>query len=343
MLTSIDPADRLAYVSGFLQSTIFHHPAWSDLLADCYGYRAEFLLFQDGGHAMSVGLPVMRFNTYLGRRRATALPFSDFCTPLGVKDEQAMKALVRALHGWRRSHHLAQLEVRWQLPSQEGVYSGESYLQHCTPLSRDQDRVFASFKKTRVQRHIRQAEKLGVTTRLGTSWDDMLRFYGLHLHTRRRLGVPVQPRRFFGLLWERLLQKGLGFVLLAYRDDQLLAGALFLHFNQTVTYKFGASVPAYWKLRPNDLLFWHAIGWGCQNGFRVFDWGRTDPVNIGLRDFKRGWGSEERVVGYSILADRPPARNPVLMKALPLMKAIIQRAPPWVCRLSGELFYGQAA
>jgi CelD/BcsL family acetyltransferase involved in cellulose biosynthesis len=148
--------------------------------------------------------------------------------------------------------------------------------------------------------------------------------------------------RFFRLLWERLICRGLGFVLLAHKDSQLLAAAVFLHCNQTLTNKFSASDPAYWKLRPNNLLLWHAIRWGCEHGYRVFDWGRTDLDNQGLRQFKLGWGSEEQIVQYSVLADREP-RGPVDGKAHQLLTSLIQRSPTWVCRVTGELLYRHIA
>jgi lipid II:glycine glycyltransferase (peptidoglycan interpeptide bridge formation enzyme) len=135
-----------------------------------------------------------------------------------------------------------------------------------------------------------------------------------------------------------LLSQGFGFLLLAHNDSQLLAGAVFLNFNKTLTYKYSASDPAYWKLRPNNLILWHAICWGCEHGNHIFDWGRTDLDNAGLRDFKLGWGSEEQILNYSILADRPPK---VTMdgKAHRLLTHLIQRSPTWVCRILGELLY----
>ena len=342
MLASVAPVDQLDYVSRFPHATIFHHPLWMDLLADCYGYRPDFLALQDGNGSVSVGLPVMRVSDPFGGRRAIALPFSDFCAPLGAANESTLSAFVRALEQWRIQNHLAQVQVRWPLPPQNGVFAHGAFLQHLTPLTGNPSEVFRTFRKTQVQRHIRQAERLGVTTHWGVSRDDLSSFYGLHIRTRRRLGVPVQPKRFFQLLWERLIQRGMGFILLAYQKEQLLAGALFLHLNKTLSYKFGASVPEHWKLRPNDLIFWHAIQWGCRNGYQILDWGRTDLDNDGLRDFKRGWGSKEETLHYSVLADEPP-RPEASARGRDALRFFIQHSPPWVCREMGELFYRYAA
>ena len=97
--------------------------------------------------------------------------------------------------------------------------------------------------------------------------------------------------RFFDLLASGLIEQGLGFVLLAYKDDECLAAAVFLHWQRTLTYKYGASVADGLKLRPNNLLFWTAIRWGCENGYTVLNMGKTDLANTGLRGIQEWLGS----------------------------------------------------
>jgi hypothetical protein len=70
----------------------------------------------------------------------------------------------------------------------------------------------------------------------------------------------------------------------------------------------------------------------------VFDWGRTDLDNAGLREFKLGWGSEEQILHYSVLADCPP-KGSLAGKASRLLIPLIRRSPAWVCRTLGELLY----
>ena len=40
-------------------------------------------------------------------------------------------------------------------------------------------------------------------------------------------------------------------------------------------------------------------------GCVTFDFGRTDPDDTGLREFKSRWGTEEGVLTYSVLSDTP--------------------------------------
>ncbi len=198
--------------------------------------------------------------------------------------------------------------------------------------------MYARFRSS-VPRLIRQAEKAGVEIRRSNSWDDVRTFYCLHMQTRRRLGVPVQPLRFFRCLWQHVLSQRLGFTLLAFKDQTPIAGGVFLHWHKMLTYKYGASLSEYWQLRPNNLLFWNAIRWGCEQGYQSFDWGRTDLDDEGLRNFKRGWGSEEHIVNYHVVANSSPASQSTRSRVR-FVEPLIQHSPVWVGRAIGTLLYG---
>jgi lipid II:glycine glycyltransferase (peptidoglycan interpeptide bridge formation enzyme) len=196
--------------------------------------------------------------------------------------------------------------------------------------------------RSNVARNIRKAERTGVEVVAGTTAADLAdTFYGLHVATRRRQGVPVQPRRFFSLFWERLVEPGMATVLLGRVGGAPVAGAVFMTWNGTTIYKFGASDPAFAEYRVNNLLMWRAITDACAAGSHTFDFGRTDDGNDGLRTFKRSWGADEQRLTYSTLADAAPA--PGSHRAEALIGAVLRRSPPAVTRLAGELLYRFAA
>jgi len=154
--------------------------------------------------------------------------------------------------------------------------------------------------------------------------------------------VPVQPRRFFELLWSELAGSGSAFILLADAGGrEAVAGALFLTGLGTTIYKFGASELDSLPLRPNHLIFWTAIQEACARGDDRFDFGRSDLDNPGLRAFKSGWGADERPLRYSTLA--PGAGEGAGGLASRALSVAIRRGPPWVCRRTGEALYRYAA
>jgi len=155
--------------------------------------------------------------------------------------------------------------------------------------------------------------------------------------------VPAQPRRFFAAIWQRLLAPGHWRLLLAYAEGVPVAGLVLLEGGRTVTYKFGASGAAAWRLRPNHLLFWEAIRDACADGFATFDFGRSDLPDEGLRAFKSSWGAPETPLVYTTLGGRPAPAEKDEGRAGALARTALQHAPPWVCRAAGQLLYRYAA
>jgi CelD/BcsL family acetyltransferase involved in cellulose biosynthesis len=320
-------------------ATPFHHPAWSSLLDECYGYRSFAAVLVERSRAVA-GLPLIELRSLTGRRRWISLPFTDECSPLAVSPAAGVE-LVTRLADIRRESGLSSIEIRADVDA-PGAWCHAVGYNHVLDLGPDPQAVRSRFKRSRVQRSLTSGERGPLRIAWATTEADLVdRFYRLHIATRRRQGVPVQPRRFFRLLWSRVMEPGLGFVLLAYAGGTPVAGAVFLTFGRTVVYKFGASEPEHWKLHPNHLLLWEAIRWGCGNDFERFDFGRTEFGNEGLRSFKAGWATREKLLRYSVVADEAPSWSPSrLQKAA---GAAIKHSPPLVCRALGEALYRYAA
>jgi CelD/BcsL family acetyltransferase involved in cellulose biosynthesis len=329
----------LDFVAAHEDAGPFHHPAWAELLCACYGFEGFALAFESEGRVVA-GLPVLQLGFRRKSRRWVSLPFTDFCPPLGVPSGQSITS---ALEGACARAGVAHLEVRAPLDALDE--EEPAAFRHVLALTPDPDHVFASFRSS-LRNTIRQSEKLetsgAVTVRRASCEADLADvFYRLHVETRRRLGVPVQPRRFFRALWEQMLEPGLGFALLAYSEERPVGGAVFLTWKRTMIYKFSASLRPFQHLRPSQLLLWHAIRGACRDGFDEFDFGRTDHDGKGLRAFKLGWGSVEEPLAYSVIG-RPAARSGNGAAARTL-RPVLQRSPPWVSRAVGELLYKYAA
>lgn len=334
-LEFIEPSDHDWQVFAESQrSNIFHHAAWSGLLRECYGYRPFVVILRDATGQISAGLPMMEVDA-LFSRRWVSIPFSDHCAPL-YSDAASLRKFGEVLTLEAQKSENPKIELRCELPAEFEPQSRAEYVLDTIELNSALEEV-----KKRIHRShlgsIKTAQARGIQIKFGRILEDVRTFYSLHLQSRRRQGVPIQPYHYFEALHKRLIAQGLGFVLLAYEKEQCLAGAVFLHWNHTLTYKYAASRPDPLHLCPNHLLFWNAIQWGCNNGFTRLDLGRTSIENEGLRSFKSRWGAEETPLRYiSLPHESNQASNPVLWK---LMNTVIQKSPPWVCRLSGELLY----
>src|SRR4029453_12938871 len=138
---------------------------------------------------------------------------------------------------------------------------------HHLALEADADAVLARTSKSQIRRGIKKAEREGVTTRVGTDVAALDAFYRLHLRTRRRQGVPIQPKRFIRS-FEELFERDLGYVLVARHERRAIAAAVFLSYRGALTYKYGASDERFLGVRPNHLIFAEAIRAACAEGLR---------------------------------------------------------------------------
>ncbi len=337
----LKPSDPrwMDFIASHAKANIFHHPAWMDLMQECYGYSARILAIPDGNGELRAGLPFMEVTSVLAGRRWVSLPFSDYCNPL-YQDQQAQEELICQLVGFLHSNALTRVEVRWSLPEQRDVQQVSEFVLHTIELDPDPTLVSKRFKRTHLQ-NIHQAQERGVKVEFGEQLEHLKVFYDLQLETRRRHGVPAQPWRYFKLLWQHIVKAGMGFVLLATKDNEYIAGMVYLGWGRTLIAKYAASREDRFNLRPNNLLFWEGIRWGCENGFTVFDMGRTEMENTGLRNFKSRWGAVEEPLYYSILSSKP--LKPASHRLEHILHGVIQHSPLWVCRISGEFFYKYAA
>jgi CelD/BcsL family acetyltransferase involved in cellulose biosynthesis len=336
---ALDDSRWSAFVAGRPDATPFHDPRWAGLLARTYGYPAFVAALFDA-EKLIAGAPFLEVRGMSGRRRWISLPFTDEC-PLLLPDAGPAESPEETFRRGLGSLGAPAVEVRGAIDG-IGWQTAADAVTHELDLDPDLEQVRSRFSRSQVIRNISRAEREGVVVRRASSTRDLDAFYALHTRTRRRQGVPVQPRRFFDLLWNDLACSGLAFILLADAGGrEAIAGALFLASGASTIYKFGASDPDARRLRPNHLIFWTAIREACARGDRRFDFGRTDVGNAGLRAFKTGWGARERPLKYSTLAPGAATFNEGLVARA--LSVAIRKGPKWVCRGTGEALYRYAA
>jgi CelD/BcsL family acetyltransferase involved in cellulose biosynthesis len=329
----------MRFIEGHRDATVFHHPAWAELLVEAYRYRPSLLAQLDARGHIAVGIPVLEVHSRMTGRRLVSLPFTDHCPPLS-RDERDLANFATALVRWQQAHALPAIDVHGTLPAVPGVRQVSVGVRHILSLEQGSERLRSGFHQS-VRQRIKRAARDGLTARIGSALDDVEVFYRLHWTTRRRLGVPLQPRRFFDLLWRRIISQGLGFFVVVENAGSPIAANLFLGWNRNLIGKYSASDSRYWQLGPNNLMLWTGMLAGVERGYRSFDFGKSDLSNRGLRSFKSSFGSIEVPLDYAAIGDVPARAGSGL--ASRILAQVIRRSPPLVCRVSGELLYGHFA
>ena len=137
----------------------------------------------------------------------------------------------------------------------------------------------------------------------------------------------------------------MGLTITARYRNKLVASAIFFYFADQAIYKFGASDLKYQRLRPNNLVMWEAIKHFSERGFKTFHFGRTEPENKGLLQFKRGWGTKEENLNYYRydLGNESFIPNSSKAAEFPFIQKIMQKLPVPVLKMLGTILYPHAA
>jgi lipid II:glycine glycyltransferase (peptidoglycan interpeptide bridge formation enzyme) len=178
-----------------------------------------------------------------------------------------------------------------------------------------------------------------VTIQFSHSPKSIKEFYRLNCMTRKEHGLPPQPFKFFKKVHEEIISRKWGHIVLAIHKNKAIAGAVYFHHGGKALYKYGASDRNHQHLRANNLIMWKAIEWYCRNGYKTFCFGRTEPENQGLRQFKSGWGTQEHVIKYykyDLKKDTFVKNNPVVK---PVYYKVLKKMPIPLLEIMGTLLY----
>ncbi|HEV8471117.1 MAG TPA: GNAT family N-acetyltransferase [Candidatus Limnocylindria bacterium] len=322
-----------AFVAAAADATLFHRAQWISVLSETYGFKSFAMVGRERGEAVA-GAPFLKVGRPF-RRRWSSLPFTDALTPLG--EGGAAERFIAALGRTPRSG-ISSVEVRAAFDV-SGGHLRAAGVRHLLPLTDGPDAALRRIAPAHL-RNARHAERAGVEISVGNADADVEAFYGLHVRTRRRLGLPVQPARFFRNLAAEIIAPGFGYVATARLGRRRLAAAVFLCSGRTLVYKYGASDEREWSHRPNDLIFRTVIGDAASRGFRDLDFGRTDLEDAGLRRFKSGWGAHEEPLVYTVLGD---SAHSSAAGAVRLISPLIRKVTPSFSRALGEVLYRYSA
>src|SRR6266478_206149 len=207
----------------------FHTSAWAKVLRQTYKHHPFYLQFSRGRRLAAL-IPLMEVRSPFTGRRGVCLPFSDACEPL-IFDPEAVDLVRDRLVRFARERRWKHLEIRggkWFKPASRSV---AKFYGHTLNLHRRVGDLADCFDSS-VRRAIRKAERSNVSVAVCRNRQVIDDFYRLHVQTRRRHGLPPQPASFFLNIYEHLIKRGLGFIVLAQHGPRPIAAAIFFRFGK---------------------------------------------------------------------------------------------------------------
>lgn len=272
--------------------SLFTSPPWIDAVCGTYGFDpvCRILLDQQGPIGGLAWVPI----SDLRGDRHISLPFSDRADP-PVDDLAIWAALRDGVLGPDAPFTLRCFDTA--VPAADPrLHRVGSAAWHGTPVDADVDELYRRLSK-HARRNLGIAERSGVRIVASTELAAVRRCHELHVRLRKhKYRLLAQPVELFERIWQAFAADHAVVTLLASTGDEVIAGAMFLVWGDTLYYKFGASRSEHLNLRPNDALFWAGIRWAAQHRLRLVDWGLSDWDQPGLVAYKRKWATEERTL-----------------------------------------------
>ncbi len=312
-------------------SCIYHSRRWISLLEHTHRLKMFLATLTLDGE-VTAGCVFARAGNVLPRRYV-ALPFSDYCPPL-AKSSNARAAFLRLLsHKSNRSY-----EVRGADTPDSAWQTVRCFNRWSIDCSLNRSQLYRNLASN-FRRNVVRAQRLGVDVESGSSQTDLQRFRSLHETTRRRLGLPVQPSRFFRSLYALYNHSGDLQIWTASRDGRDLASILALREDRTLYYKWSARADGDIN-GAGHLLLWSLIE-NCSARFDSLDMGRADKRNLGLSRYKHEAGAFPEPLPYSFIPRAPreiSAEAPSLSHKL--TARLLRHVPNRLYRLISDLAYG---
>ncbi len=280
------------------RASVFHTRGWLEAIRQSYGYQPAVLTTAGPGSHLENGLVFCRVRSWLTGRRLVSLPFSDHCEPLAESSED-LRDLLAGLEERARAEGCKYVEVRpasGSVGSEPVWHASADFYLHRLDLRPGADAVFRQFHKSCIQRKIRRAEAEGIEIRSERDPEAVKRFYTLVVHTRRRQGLPPQPRAWFDSVMKFLGESAR--ILCAYKEGKPIAGILMLQYAKSLYYKYGASEAQFHKSGAMPRLFWEAIQDAIRRGLEEVDMGRSGCDASGLVTFKEHLGAVSSSLSY---------------------------------------------
>ncbi len=281
-----DTSEWDGFVSSRADASFYHLSAWRTLFEQYFGHSTAYLIARADGRVAGI-LPLVRLRSRIFGSSLVSLPY--FCSGGVVAgDPTAAAALIERAEVLRREFGAKVLMVRHQGPELPSLHRDTSKAHFLVHLEKDPDGVFGRFKAP-VRRRIRKALKSGVDAVWGSRC--LPEFYRVYARNMRDLGVPIHAKSFYEAVVDGFPDHAK--VFLVRLGDKTLAAQLLFTFKDRVLLACAASLREHLSLSPNNLLYWEAIRYGCEQGYGYCDLGRS-TIGTGPYNFKKQWGAEER-------------------------------------------------
>lgn len=315
------------YVCKHPKASLFHLFGWRDVIHGTYGHDAYYLMaFRSEPAAAAqavegltpraetiVGiLPLVHLKSPLFGNGLVSLPYVDGGGVLADSDEIEESLISEAVNLAQRIG-VDRIDLRCEQAvaafddlsqsggigrlSQVRVAKRTSKVRMLLELPASSAELVRSFK-SKLRNQLNKPLKEGCTSTIGglELLDD---FYRVFLINMRDLGSPVHSKDLVRHVLEEF--PGQSRIAVVYSTGAPIAAALMTGFNGILRNPWASSDRRYAFMSPNMLLYLRMLEFACDNGYRIFDFGRS-TTGEGTYRFKEQWGAVATPLHWYLLS-----------------------------------------
>lgn len=283
------PKDRLRweeYVKSAPTATLYHQIDWKEIVEKSFGRKTYYWYAEDQLGTIRGVFPTVHLKSLLFGNFLVSLPYFNY-GGICAEDASVTAALLGEASQWAGKTGVSHIELRQEAPLKVGLPYKTAKVSMRLPLPARSEALFNAFD-AKLRNQIRRPAKEGMFSRLGKI-DELDSFYAVFSATMRDLGTPVYPKAFFRNILGRFPDNS--WICTVYQGVLPVASGFLIGFRETLEIPWAASLKTYNRFSPNMLLYWAALGFACEKGYRIFDFGRSTPGE-GTYRFKEQWGAK---------------------------------------------------
>ena len=289
-MLSRSEVDVLAWDSYVLRSSKsvgYHLSGWRRVIEEAFGHQTYYLSVKEEETIHGV-VPLVLLSSPVFGRFLVSLPFVNYGGLLA--DSQEARSLLESYTiEQARALKAAHVELRNEEVMDTSWVSSERKVTMRLPLPASYE-VLAKGFPSKLRSQVRRAQKEGMQAQVGGR-EYLDAFYTVFSRCMRDLGTPVYGKEFFSKILE-VFPKEARLCVVSFNHTPVAAGFLY-GFRSSIEIPWAASDKRFNKLSPNMLLYGSVLEYACQQGFQVFDFGRSTP-DSGTYRFKAQWGAQPK-------------------------------------------------
>ena len=268
-------------------STLYHSSHWRKVFQKAYGLKSYYLVKLDSKNKVEGLLPIVHQKSRLFGNHLGSLPF--FVNYAGVlaKNSDAANALYAYAGDLARKLGAHTLQLRGtEVLDIEWPCQQHKICMHLKLPSTADELWKAIGSKRRSQ--IKRPEREGIEIVHGGR--ELLKdFYSVMTRNMRDLGSPVHSKAFYSAILETFPQQT--HIILIKKSGIAVAGGFLIGYKHMLEIPWASSLREYNSIGVNMRLYWEVLKYAIEQGYEVFDFGRSSKDSNTYR-FKKQWGAQ---------------------------------------------------